>query len=67
MPHIGDLQFLKPYVDREASNGGSIAIGYGFDLLVNDNAGINTYLTAAGLGVLSTTDATLLNTARAGI
>ncbi len=55
----GDLSKLAPYVD------GSIAIGYGFDLLVRSNAEINAYLTAAGLPALSTADANLLNQARA--
>jgi len=59
------LLTLKPYFDQNASNGGSIAIGYGFDLLVHNNAQINTYLAAAGLGALSTLDAQLLNQARA--
>lgn len=60
----GDLTQLKPYFDPLAKNGGSIAIGYGFDLLVHSNAQINTYLAAAGLGALSTHDAQLLDQAR---
>ncbi|MBZ0093916.1 MAG: hypothetical protein K8H75_00860, partial [Sulfuricella sp.] len=61
---VGNLTYLKPYFDPNAKNGGSIAIGYGFDLLVNSNAQINTYLAAAGLGSLSTLDAQLLDQAR---
>lgn len=48
----GDLSYLKSYYDAAAKNGGSIAIGYGFDLLVRGNAEINWYLVAAGLGAL---------------
>ena len=59
-----DLTDLKPYYDIKAMNGGSIAIGYGFDLLVHSNAQINSYLAAAGLGALSTHDAQLLDQAR---
>ena len=44
---------------------GSIAIGYGFDLLVRNNSEINSYLAAIGLGALSTLDAQLLDQARA--
>ncbi len=51
------------YYDKGAA---SIAIGYGFDLLVRTNAEINAYFTDAsvGLGALSTTDAALLDQAR---
>ncbi|MCC6143926.1 MAG: hypothetical protein IT368_08980, partial [Candidatus Hydrogenedentes bacterium] len=44
---------------------GSIAIGYGFDLLVRNNSEINSYLSAIGLGALSTSDAQLLDEGRA--
>src|SRR3989338_9713810 len=50
---------LRAYYD------GSIAIGYGFDLLVRNNSEINSYLAAIGLGALSTLDAQLLDQARA--
>ena len=59
-----DLTDLKPYFDPLAKNGGSIAIGYGFDLLVRSNAEINNYLAKVGLGALSTGDAQLLDQAR---
>ncbi len=57
----GNLQYLRPYYD------GSIAIGYGLDLLVNDDATINSYLSDAGLATLtlSKEDADLLAAARA--
>ena len=55
------LSGLRPL--RDGAN--SIAIGYGFDLLVRNNTEINTYLTAVGLGSISTADASLLNEARA--
>jgi GH24 family phage-related lysozyme (muramidase) len=61
----GGVKGLRPYFDPKAKNGGSIAIGYGFDLLVNSNAKINKYLTSAGLGTLNDSDMGLLNTARA--
>lgn len=60
----GNLTYLKSYYDEEAKNGGSIAIGYGFDLLVHSNAQINAYLAAIGLGPLSAQDAQLLGQAR---
>jgi len=58
---------LTPFLpyDKNAKNGPSLAIGYGFDLLVRDNAEINTYLVGIGLSPLSTQDAQLLNQARA--
>jgi hypothetical protein len=37
-----NLTDLKPYFDEKAKNGGSIAIGYGFDLLVHSDAEIDT-------------------------
>ncbi len=36
---LDGLKKLKPYFDPLAQNGGSIAIGYGFDLLVHSKAG----------------------------
>ena len=42
----------------------SLAIGYGLDLLVNSDATINSYLTAAGLAGLTSQDATILAQAR---
>src|ERR1035438_7348843 len=54
----GDLSQLKPYFD------GSIAIGYGFDLLVHSNTEINAFLADIGLGPLSTQDAQLLDATR---
>ncbi len=59
----GDLSWLKYYDEGAAS----IAIGYGFDLLVRDDAEINAYLTdsSVGLSALSAADATLLAQARA--
>ena len=56
-----DLSYLRPYYD------GSIAIGYGYDLLVRDNAAINQFFTRMGLPTLSTADATLLDQARASV
>ena len=56
-----DLSGLRPHFDRI---GRSIAVGYGLDLLVNNNTTINAYLAAAGLGALSAADGTLLNEAR---
>ena len=56
-----DLSGLRPHFDRR---GRSIAVGYGLDLLVNNNTTINAYLAAAGLGALSAADGTLLNEAR---
>jgi hypothetical protein len=57
----GGTYGLQPYYD------GSIAIGYGFDLLQNDNATINSYLTTANgqATTLTAADITLLNEARA--
>lgn len=55
----GDTYGLTPYYD------GSLAIGYGFDLLVHSNAEINTYFSAVGLNALNTQDAQLLDQARA--
>ncbi|MDA8338471.1 MAG: hypothetical protein M0Z70_04130, partial [Nitrospiraceae bacterium] len=52
---------LTPYFD------GSIAIGYGYDLLVHTNAQINSLLTSMGMQPLSTADATLLDQARAQV
>jgi len=50
---------LTPYYD------GSIAIGYGFDLLVRSDAEINKFFADAGLGMtLSDTDKNLLAAAR---
>ncbi len=54
-------QNLRAHFDR--SN--SIALGYGLDLLVNSDTTINSYLTAAGLAVLTPQDATVLAQARA--
>jgi len=59
---LQNLNGLKPQVDK---TGKSLAIGYGFDLLVRGNAEINKYLTSVGLGLLSTQDAQLLDEARA--
>ncbi len=59
---------LTPYYDRLA---GSIAVGYGLDLLVNNNDAINRYLrsaydsTGSGPQALSPEDVALLNDARA--
>ena len=56
----GDTSYLAPYYD------GSIAIGYGFDLLVRSDAEINKFFADAGLSTtLSDTDKVLLATARA--
>ena len=52
---------LTPYFD------GSIAIGYGYDLLVHTNAQINSLLTSMGMPSLSTADATRLDQARAQV
>lgn len=43
----------------------SLALGYGLDLLVNSDATINSYLTAAGLAALTPQDASILAQARA--
>src|SRR2546422_6069336 len=56
-----DLSGLRPHFDRR---GRSIAVGYGLDLLVNDNTTINAYLAATGLGALSAEDSALLDEAR---
>jgi Ca2+-binding RTX toxin-like protein len=56
----GGTYGLKPYYD------GSIAIGYGFDLLVRSDAEINKFLADAGLGImLSEADKNLLAAGRA--
>ena len=56
----GNTRYLAPYYD------GSIAIGYGFDLVVHSDAEINQFFTDAGLGItLSDTDKSLLAAARA--
>ena len=57
----GGTKGLTAYYD------GSIAIGYGFDLLQNDNDTINSYLTTANgqATTLTAADITLLNAARA--
>src|SRR4030066_2421371 len=52
---------LTPYFD------GSLAIGYGYDLLVRTNAQINSLLTSMGMPSLSTADATRLDQARAQV
>jgi Ca2+-binding RTX toxin-like protein len=58
----GNLIYLKPYPDKTARNGaGSIAIGYGFDLLAHSNPEINDYLIAADLPTLSDHDKQLLD------
>lgn len=51
---------LRPHFDTVAS----IAIGYGLDLLVNSDATINSYLTAAGLATLTSQDVAVLAQAR---
>lgn len=58
-----DLSGLRPHWD----GGSSIAIGYGFDLLKNDNVTINNYLTTANgqATTLTAADITLLTQARA--
>lgn len=53
--------FLRPHFDTATS----LAIGYGLDLLVNNDATINQYLTATGLAPLTSQDATVLAQARA--
>lgn len=52
-----DTSTLKPYSDT------SIAIGYGIDLLENDNERLNTYLAQVGME-LSEHDATMLRESR---
>lgn len=63
----GDLTQLQPQWDGRDDGRGSIAIGYGFDLLVNDNAAINSALTAANgqTTMLTEADMALLTDARA--
>lgn len=41
----GDTRYLKPYYD------GSMAIGYGFDLLVHSDVQINKFFADAGLSM----------------
>ena len=58
-----NLSGLNPHWDGRSS----IALGYGFDLLANDNATINSYLTTANGQATTLTDAdiVLLSQARA--
>jgi len=62
-----DLSGLRPHFDGRDDGRGSIAIGYGFDLLVNDNTTINNSLTEANgqATTLTAADITLLAQARA--
>jgi Ca2+-binding RTX toxin-like protein len=62
----GDLSGLHPHFDGRMDGRGSIAIGYGFDLLVNDNTTINNSLTAANgqPTTLTAADITLLTEVR---
>ena len=55
----GNLSYLQPYYD------GSIAIGYGFDLLQRSVASVRSYITGVG-GTFSPQAATLLTQYLAG-
>lgn len=53
----GNLRYLHPYYD------GSIAIGYGFDLLVRATTSVQNYIAGVG-GTVTQTGINLLNTYR---
>ncbi len=67
LAHGTSFSGLRPHFDGRDDGRGSIAIGYGFDLLVNDNTTINNSLTEANgqATTLTAADITLLTQARA--